>query len=35
MSILLDSRSTGNFVLAQTYTTLGLCVEKEPENEEL
>ena len=35
MSMLLGSGFTGNIVSAQTYTTLGLCIEEEPENQEL
>ena len=35
MSMLIDSRSTGNYVLAQTYTKLGICIEEELMNEEL
>ena len=35
MSMLIDSRSTGNYGSAQTCTNLGICIEEEPTNEEL
>ena len=35
MSMLIDSRSIGNYVSAQTYTTLGTHIEEELTNEEL
>ena len=35
MSMILDSRSIGNLVLAEIYTALGLHIKEEPENEEL
>ena len=35
VSMLIGSGSTGNYVLAQTCTTLGIHIEEEPTNEEL
>ena len=35
VSMLIDSRSTGNYVSAQTCTMLGIYIEEEPTNEEL